>query len=275
MSFIEVKIETEPAFAEVFMAEMGELGYEAFEEIDSGLLAYIIQEQFNQEELDALCVKYDSLTSIKVSHKSIEKKNWNKEWEKNYDPITVEDKCIVRAAFHKPDREYLHEIIITPKMSFGTGHHATTWQMLKLLMDIDHKRKKVLDVGSGTGILAIMAMKLGAELVEATDVDDWCIENSEENFQLNNVDHYTIKKGVISSLKFQHKFNIVLANINKNVLLSEIPFYVDLLENNGQLVLSGFYENDVEDLKEVALSHNLSHQKTVSKNNWSAMLFTK
>lgn len=275
MAFIEVNIETSPEFSEIFMAELAELGFEAFEEVDEGLLAYIKKEAFSQALLDELVSRYEQLTTLSVSQKEIEKKNWNKEWEKNYDPITVEDKCIVRASFHKPDKKYLHEIIITPKMSFGTGHHATTWQMLKLQMEIDHKQKKVLDVGSGTGILAIMANKLGAKLIEATDVDDWCIENSKENFQVNNINNYILKKGVIEKLSFDQKFDIVLANINKNVLLNEIPRYVDLLEQNGTLLLSGFYESDVEDIKKVAVENNLRHKKTVSKDNWAAMLFAK
>jgi len=275
MAYIEVNIETSPEFSEIFMAELGELGFEAFEEVDDGLLAYIKKEYFSQILLDELVYRYEPLTILSVSQKEIEKKNWNKEWEKNYDPITVEDKCIVRASFHQPDKKYLHEIIITPKMSFGTGHHATTWQMLKLQMEIDHKQKKVLDVGSGTGILAIMANKLGAKLIEATDIDDWCIENSKENFQVNQINDYTLKKGMIEKLSFDQKFDIVLANINKNVLLTEIPLYVDLLEQNGTLLLSGFYQKDVADIKKIATENNLRHQKTVSKDNWAAMLFTK
>jgi ribosomal protein L11 methyltransferase len=160
-------------------------------------------------------------------------------------------------------------------MSFGTGHHATTWQMLKLQMEIDHKQKKVLDVGSGTGILAIMANKLGAKLIEATDIDDWCIENSKENFQVNQINDYILKKGVIEKLSFDQKFDIVLANINKNVLLAEIPLYVDLLEKKGTLLLSGYYEKDVEEIKKIAMENNLRHQKTVIKDNWAAMLFAK
>ena len=273
MSFIEVRIETSADFAEIFIAELSELGYETFEEIDDGVLAYILEEQFNQNKLNELVLKYAELTPVTVSKKPIEKKNWNKEWEKNYDPISVEDKCIVRAAFHKPDKAYLHEIIITPKMSFGTGHHATTWQMLKLQMEIEHNEKKVLDVGSGTGILAIMAMKLGAELIEVTDIDDWCIENSAENFQLNGVEKYGLKKGTIDTLSYNHTFDIVLANINKNVLLAEIPIYVKLLSPNGFLLLSGFYENDVEDIKAMAQKNKLTHQKTISKDNWAAMIF--
>jgi ribosomal protein L11 methyltransferase len=275
MAYIEVNIETSPEYSEIFMAELAELSFEAFEEVDDGLLAYIKKEDFSQALLDELVSRYEQLTTFSVSQKEIEKKNWNKEWEKNYDPITIEDKCIVRASFHQPDKKYLHEIIITPKMSFGTGHHATTWQMLKLQMEIDHKRKKVLDVGSGTGILAIMANKLGAKLIEATDIDDWCIENSKENFQVNQINDYTLKKGVIEKLSFDQKFDIVLANINKNVLLAEIPLYVDLLEKKGTLLLSGYYEKDVEDIKKIATENNLRHQKTVSKDNWAAMLFAK
>lgn len=275
MAFIEVSIKTSPEFSEIFMAELAELNFEAFEETQDGLLAYIDEEQFNQNTLDEVIDRYKLLTTLEVSYQKIAKKNWNKEWEKNYSPIEVEDKCIVRASFHEPEKHFPYEIIITPKMSFGTGHHATTWQMLKLQMEIEHTGKSVLDVGSGTGILAIMAMKLGAKSIAATDIDDWCIENSKENFSLNEIESFDLRKGVISGQKFKDRFDIVIANINKNVLIDEIPYYVELLKPGGNLLLSGFYEHDEEDIKKTTFQNNLSHLKTVTKDKWAAMVLVK
>ncbi len=275
MAFIELNIKTNPEFAEIFMAELSEIGFETFQEVDDGLLAYVEECEFDEIGLNNLMLRYEDLSPIEYTYRSIAKENWNKEWEKNYEPIAIEDKCIVRAAFHQPEKEYLHEIIITPKMSFGTGHHATTWQMLKLQMELDHQGKSILDVGTGTGILAIMAMKLGAKNISATDIDDWCIENSKENFSLNNIATFDLKKGAIGTLSFDTSFDIVLANINKNVLLDEIPYYSQLLEEKGHLLLSGFYEEDVEDIKKAAEKNNLSLQKSVSKDKWAALLFAK
>jgi ribosomal protein L11 methyltransferase len=176
--------------------------------------------------------------------KKIKKENWNEEWEKNYDPIEVGDQIFVRAEFHPPKKNVPYEIIINPKMSFGTGHHETTAQMLALQLKVDHKDKEVIDIGSGTGILAIMAAKLGAASVAATDIDDWCIENAIENFEINRIVPSFVKKGEIASLQLKENYDIVLANINTNVLLSEMEHYVSLMRPKAQLLLSGFYEFD-------------------------------
>jgi len=275
MAFVELNIKTSPEFVEIFIAELGEIGFETFQEIDGGLLAYVEDELLDENKVNDIVNRYANFTTVKIAFKTIEKENWNKEWEKNYDPIEIGDKCIVRATFHKPKKEYQHEIIINPKMSFGTGHHATTWQMLMLQMEINHDKKNILDVGSGTGILAIMAMKLGAGSITATDIDEWCMENSRENFALNNISAFDLKRGTIEKLDFNESFDIILANINKNVLLKEIPYYSKLLMKKGHLLLSGFYQNDIEAVKKVATKNNLSLSKSVSKDNWAALLFMK
>lgn len=276
MSYIELNITTSDlAFREIMLAELGEIGFETFEETDSSLMAYIPKENFNQQALGEVTSKYQDGFEFEVSTASVEKENWNKKWEENYDPIEVDNRCIVRASFHNTEKTFPIEIIITPKMSFGTGHHATTWQMLKLQMDTDFSGKTVLDVGSGTGVLAIMAAKLGAKSIEASDIDDWCIENSLENFQHNDLPNVRMLKGEITSLNFDNLFDIILANINKNVLLNEIPYYADLLMQNGKLFLSGFYETDIEDIVECAKKQNLSLVRQISRDNWAALILSK
>jgi ribosomal protein L11 methyltransferase len=276
LSYIEVNITTSDlAFREIMLAELGEIDFEAFEETDSSLMAYIPKENFKQQVLEEVTSKYQGAFEFEVGIGTVEKENWNKKWEENYDPIEVDDRCIVRASFHNIEKKFPIEIIITPKMSFGTGHHATTWQMLKLQMDTDFSGKTVLDVGSGTGVLAIMAAKLGAKSIEASDIDDWCIENSLENFEHNDLPDVRMRKGEIVNLNFDNSFDIILANINKNVLLHEIPYYADLLVENGKLFLSGFYETDIEDIVECAKKSNLSQIRYISKDNWAAMILSK
>ena len=257
------------------MAELGEIGFDTFEEVESGLKAYIEAESFNQSVLDEIVSRYKNSFDFSFDINSVEKENWNKKWEENYNPIEVDDRCIVRASFHSIEKKYPIDIVITPKMSFGTGHHATTWQMLKLQLDINFQNKRVLDVGCGTGVLAIMASKLGAKSIEATDIDEWCIENSIENYELNGIKDVKIQRGEISDLQFEDTFDIIIANINKNVLLVEIPFYSNLLVEKGLLLLSGFYEKDIPDIKKCADNYNLILDKIVTKDNWAAVVFSK
>jgi ribosomal protein L11 methyltransferase len=204
----------------------------------------------------------------------MEKINWNAEWEKNYDPIAVDDLVYVRASFHPSQPGFKHEIVINPKMSFGTGHHATTFQMLRHQGTIDHQGKRVLDVGSGTGILAIMAHLLGASQIQAFDIDDWCVANGNENFELNAVSA-SMWLGTIKEVNPIGPFDIILANINKNVLLDEMAFYSTLLVNQGYLLLSGFYKEDVNDIVEVANQTGLILIGQQSKDNWAALVFKK
>ena len=227
--------------------------------------------KFNEEEVKSLLSPYDGVT---YSIKEQEKVNWNEEWEKNYDPIVVGQRCIVRASFHDQRPEFEYEIIVTPKMSFGTGHHATTWQVLNYQLDLDHTGKHILDVGTGTGILAIMAKKRGAVALTATDIDDWCIENSAENFSLNHVEDVQLIQGQID-LVGKKDFDIVIANINKNVLLEQIGSYADRLKLNGELILSGFYEDDIADLVDKGEEFGLKKKKHTVKDRWAMLVLNK
>jgi ribosomal protein L11 methyltransferase len=225
-------------------------------------------------KFDEIINNYREAAQISLSEGLMPKVNWNEEWEKNYDPIEVEELVYVRASFHQPKEGFRHEIVINPKMSFGTGHHATTFQMLRHQGEVDHSGKRVLDVGSGTGILAIMAHLLGASQVEAFDIDDWCVDNGNENFDLNGL-KTRMGLGTIRQVNPQGPFDIVLANINKNVLLDEMEIYAALLPSQGYLLLSGFYTEDIEDLVQAALPFGLELLKKSSKDNWAALILKK
>ena len=271
MEFITIKVSCTPDLTDLLIAELFEVSFDSFQEFDDGFEGSCDQSQFDEGSVKEILNQYPNVT---FTIKEQEKVNWNEEWEKNYDPIIVGDQCIVRASFHEAQPQFPYEIIVTPKMSFGTGHHATTYQVLDYQMTLDHARKKVLDVGTGTGILAIMAQKRGATSITATDIDEWCIENSEENFTLNDVKDVSLIQGQISEVK-DSSFNIIIANINKNVLLDQIGDYAKRLVQNGQLILSGFYENDIEDLEEVAKKHGLKRVKATNRDKWAMLVLNK
>lgn len=273
MEYFEINLKVETAFAEILLAEMSAIGFDSFVETDDGLLAYIEKDHFDQAELDALINEYQNSTHLEYIIKPVAKQNWNKEWESHFSPIDVEGKVYIRATFHDPaPANYLHEIVIVPKMSFGTGHHETTSQMITLQMDINHKGKSVLDVGTGTGILAIMAHKLGATKIHAFDIDEWSVENGEENFHLNGTDNISIDQSTIDKQN-DDKYDIVLANINRNVLLNEIPKYAERC--NDYLIVSGFYNKDLEAILSVAEPSGFKKVKHISKNDWAAVVFSK
>lgn len=274
MEYLEFKITCVEEFREILMAELSAIGFDSFLETDTGIDAYAERSGFDRSDFDELIEKYHSIASISISEEIIPKSNWNEEWEKNYDPIEVDDLVFVRASFHPKQAGFRYEIVINPKMSFGTGHHATTFQILRYLGEIDLKDKRVLDVGSGTGILAIMAHLLGAREVEAFDIDDWCVDNGNENFTLNGL-KIKMNLGTIREVKPTGKFDVLIANINKNILLDELPIYASLLEPSKLLLLSGFYTEDINDLIEAGKSVNLSFRSSKSKEGWAALILEK
>ena len=274
MDYLEFKITCAEDFREILIAELAEIGFDSFLETENGIDAYAPEADFNREAYEQVIHNYRDAAQIEVTEGKMPKVNWNEEWEKNYDPIAVDDLVYVRASFHPSQPGFKHEIVINPKMSFGTGHHATTYQVLRLQGEIDHQGKRVLDVGSGTGILAIMAHLLGAKEVEAFDIDDWCVDNGNENFDLNGLTT-RMGLGTIRQVNPQGPFDIVLANINKNVLLDELVIYSSLLPLGGFLLLSGFYTEDIDDLVQEAKKHGLELLKTSSKDNWAALILQK
>jgi ribosomal protein L11 methyltransferase len=274
MDYLEFKITCAEDFREILIAELAEIGFDSFLETENGIDAYAPEADFNREAYEQVIHNYRDAAQIEVTEGKMPKVNWNEEWEKNYDPIAVDDLVYVRASFHPSQPGFKHEIVINPKMSFGTGHHSTTYQVLRLQGEIDHQGKRVLDVGSGTGILAIMAHLLGAKEVEAFDIDDWCVDNGNENFDLNGLTT-RMGLGTIRQVNPQGPFDIVLANINKNVLLDELVIYSSLLPLGGFLLLSGFYTEDIDDLVQEAKKHGLELLKTSSKDNWAALILQK
>ncbi len=275
MYYILLNVHCDEPFRDILIAEMGQLDFDSFVETELGFEAYIAESEFDHPSVQILFNNYRQQTRIWYELKKIKKENWNEEWEKNYDPIKVGDQIYVRADFHAPDPAFPYEIVINPKMSFGTGHHETTSQMLALQLGIDHQDKKVIDIGSGTGILAIMADKLGAQSVAATDIDEWCIENSRENFDLNQVTPDFVKQGVIKDLQIEGSYDIVLANINTNILLEEMEAYRALMGDNAFLLLSGFYDFDKVRIIEKAQKIGLKEIASSEKNKWCAVVFDK
>ncbi|MCC5931956.1 MAG: 50S ribosomal protein L11 methyltransferase [Cyclobacteriaceae bacterium] len=274
MKYLKITFKCEEAVSELLIAMLSELDYDSFEETECELLAYVKEDLFSQSSLDKI-LNSDGFDKILYQVENLEEKNWNEEWERNFQPVIIDETVKIRASFHAADPKYQYDIVIDPKMSFGTGHHETTSLMISSQLAIDHKNKRILDLGTGTGILSIMASKLGSACIVATDIDEWCIENSLENFKLNSVSQFELKKGTISSFKLDGYFNIILANINKNVLIEEIPFYTNYLSANAFLLLSGFYERDIEDIRSVAEKAGLQFLKKSVKNHWSCLLFSK
>jgi ribosomal protein L11 methyltransferase len=275
LDFIELKVTVSPDFSDIIMAELAEVGYESFVESPQGLDAYVQKSLFDTSLIEEIAQKYAVITPIEYSFTELERKNWNEEWEKNYQPIYIGDQCVVRASFHEPARHFPYEVIINPKMSFGTGHHETTSLMLENQLHLDHQGKKVMDVGCGTGILAIMASKRGATEIDAFDTDDWAVENTKENCLLNNSTTIRVQQGTIADVQLDATYDIVLANINRNVLLKEIPVYASFLPSGGLLAVSGFYESDARDIEKVANSSHLQLLTTKTRQNWASLVFTK
>ena len=288
MNHIELQLRVSPDYTDILTAELAELGFESFVETDEGLNAYAPETDFDEKALQEIIAKYASQTAIAYEVSSLEKRNWNAEWERNYEPIEVANRVRVRASFHEADRyagaeQFRYDIVIDPKMSFGTGHHETTAMMLEQQLGLQFTQKTVLDVGSGTGILAILAAKMGAKAVLAFDIEEWAVENARENAQLNDCPQITVFQGTIDDVNSPNNildwtpavFDVVLANINRNVLLREIPVYTDLLKTNGYLLVSGFYEHDAIDIQQKAAEAGLTPVKGMAIREWTSLLFQK
>ena len=261
----------EPA-TEMLIAQLGYVGFESFVEQDYGVTAYIQKQEWNSKILEDVFMLNSNEFNITFEHNEIAQTNWNEEWEKNFNPIQVDDLVSIRAPFHtNPLLQF--DIVIEPKMSFGTGHHETTHMMVQHLLALDLDTKKVLDMGCGTGILAIFAEMKGAKPIDAIDIDSWCYENSLENIQRNNCNHITVYEGDASLLK--EKYDVIIANINRNILLSDIKTYTDCLNENGVLLLSGFYKEDIVIIEDEVNKHGLTFETMIQRNNWVALKYVK
>jgi ribosomal protein L11 methyltransferase len=249
---VQVTIPTKD-FQEVLIALMGEMGYDGFEQEEERLLAYAGEETFDEAALRELLGAH----GLSYTLQRIEERNWNAEWEANFQPVVVEGFCAIRAHFHPPMPEVEHELVITPKMSFGTGHHATTYMMLQAMRDIGLRGKRVLDFGTGTGVLAILAERLGAAAVVAIDNDDWSIDNALENVTANGCTRIEVlKKDRVADVT--GPFGVILANINKHVIIDQLEALAQQLTADGVILLSGLLQNDAEDVENEAVKNNLS-----------------
>jgi ribosomal protein L11 methyltransferase len=276
MDYTEVTFTIDPLipFREIVVAELSELGFESFVDTEEGVQAYVSFSDFQGTNLQALAVLKLPETTISFSVKQIPAQNWNATWESNFDPIAVKDQCRVRAPFHAAEPPVLYDVLISPKMSFGTGHHETTWLMMATMLEMELENKTVLDMGCGTGVLAILAEKMGAKSIAAIDIDEWAYNNSLENIQLNETVNITVQKGGVDVLQ-TNRFNIILANINKNVLLSDLAAYNEALAPQGHLLMSGFFVVDVEEIRTTAVALGLTFVGQSDKNGWSTALFAK
>lgn len=275
MDFIELKVTVSPEWSEIVVAELAQIGYESFVEFDEGVLAYVQKSQFSEELCQTTLEKYSSFTPVSYHFEQMQRKNWNEEWEKNYPPIVIDKQCLVRASFHPPDEQYPYEIVINPQMSFGTGHHETTTLILESQLRIDHTGLKVLDAGCGTGILAIMACKRGAAQIDAYDIDEWAVTNAIENCEMNHCNHIRIQQGTIATVMLDNVYDLMLANINRNILLDEMPLYASKLTSGGQLILSGFYELDIPELEKRAAEFQLGKKQQTARLQWASLWLEK
>ncbi len=270
---IQISIDiTDAAVKDIMIAELADLGFDGFEETETGLFSYIDSARFDGE----VTVGLEDLVSrhgAAYTSYAIDKQNWNALWESNFEPVLVDDFVGVRANFHAPfNGKVEHDIIITPKMSFGTGHHGTTYSVMQLMRGIDFTNKSVFDFGTGTGLLAILAHKLGASYVLGVDNDDWCIENASENISVNHAQSIEIHK--VDNAKLNKKFNIIVANINKNIILDNLAFLAEATMPGGVVLLSGLLVEDAPEIEAACAALGWKHQATRTRNNWIALHYS-
>lgn len=267
---IDIRLKLVNPYAEIFIARLNEIKYESFSTDEVGLKAYIRSDLFNKKKLTEIVDEISSFTKIDLSINAIKKENWNADWENNYSPVHINKDCVIRAHFHDRFPNIEHEIIITPKMSFGTGHHETTFLVMNQIFELNLEGKQVLDIGSGTGVLSILASKLGAKKIVGIDIDKWAYENAIENSKLNNISNIQFIEGTAESIG-KKMYDVVLANINRNIILADIQKYVKAMRAKSDIILSGFLKQDVKIIlnKIKQLKFNLVASK--NKNKWQML----
>jgi ribosomal protein L11 methyltransferase len=265
------RVEPKELGSEILVAELGELPFESFVESEFGVTAYIQKQLWSESILDDVQILHSPEFVISYTVEEIEQVNWNEEWEKNFEAINVDGICHVRAPFH-PKTDAQFDIVIEPKMSFGTGHHETTHMMIQHLLEMDVAGMKTLDMGCGTAILAILAEMKGAKPIDAIDIDNWCYLNSIENAERNNCKNITVYEGDAALLK-DKKYDLIIANINRNILLNDMQSYVDCLLPNGTILFSGFYEEDIPFIDASCVEKGLTYVKKLERNNWVSLKY--
>lgn len=276
--YVMVRIDATPAgedVSDLLAAFLGDIGYESFVPDEKGLSAYVRDDLFSKESLKEVLDDFPMEVNLQFSHELVKGENWNSEWEKNYfKPIVVDDRCVVHSTFHKDVPEAEYDIVIDPKMAFGTGHHSTTSQMMRHILETDMNGKSVIDMGTGTGILSILSSMRGAVNVVGIEIDPYACENAVENVGLNHVNARMIC-GDASTLEGLEPADIFLANINRNVITGDIAKYAKALKSGGEMFLSGFYSEDIPIVEEAAAKYNLKHISTLEDNNWVAIKLVK
>ena len=264
-------VEPKELGSEILVAELGELPFESFIDSETGIVAYIQKQFWTENILDDLHILSSPEFQVSYTIEEIDQVNWNEEWEKNFEAIEVDGICHVRAPFH-PKTDAKFDIVIEPKMSFGTGHHETTHMMIQHLLETDVAEKKTLDMGCGTAILAILSEMKGAQPIDAIDIDNWCYLNSIENATRNNCNQITVYEGD-ADLLIGKKYDLIIANINRNILLNDMQTYVDCLNKEGILLLSGFYNEDIPFIDASCTEKGLTYVKKFERNNWVSLKY--
>lgn len=282
MNYTEVTFTIQPYsedISDAIISELGTIGFEGFSYTEQGFQAYIPRQDFDETKLSSLPLLnyFKGLYTINFSYQEVKDQDWNKVWEDNFTPIVVDNRILVRAGFHDPLPGVEYEIIIEPKMSFGTGHHSTTALMLRTILDHKAllKNKRILDMGCGTGILSIMAAKVGAREITGIDIDEWAFNNAMENIRNNRLENIHIKIGDASLLEKEAYFDGILANINRNILLNDMYYYAEKLNPGGFLFMSGFYVHDLPMIREKAEALGLTYEKYIEEKQWVAASFYK
>lgn len=259
---------------DMFMELLGTIGFDSFMDTDDGFEAYCQEQALNETELDDI-LQMEQFANVKLLKKElIPDQDWNATWEASYEPVIINELCRIRAPFHQVEGSYKYDLIIEPKMSFGTAHHETTSQIIELMLQSDFKGLNLLDMGSGTGVLAILAKKLGSATTVAIDNDEWAYRNALDNIRLNDENEIVVELGDADSLN-DRQFDVILANINRNILLRDMKEYVKCLVDGGKIFFSGFYEEDLVLITKEAERLGLKYVNHVTKNNWTASVFVK
>ena len=280
MKYLEFIFHTEPCTEvvnDVLSAVLGEVGFESFVEQEGGIAAYIQTALYDEETLKSALDSFPLAdTTLTYTYKEAEDKDWNEEWEKNFfQPIVIGNRCVIHSTFHHDVPQAEYDIVINPQMAFGTGHHETTSLIIGELLEADLQGKALLDMGCGTSILAILARMRGAAPCAAIDIDEWCVRNSLENIELNHVDSISVFQGDASILPDKGPFDVVIANINRNILLNDMKHYVARMNPGARLFMSGFYTDDSPAIREEAERNGLRFVHHKEKNRWAAVQFEK